>query len=395
MLSMIGFIDMQVSNTPYLTIDFDKFKETAEHFNEIFDFAYNFYAVKANPDINILKYLEKLGYGFDCASIGEINLVKDIVYPSFISFGNTVKKEEDIRESLKYGIKYFMVDSKEELYKINKIVRDLAIYNVGIFVRLETSGNGSDWVLGSKFGTSLENCVNLLELAYNLALVPLGVSFHVGSQQKDINQYKIALEQVHEINRLFKLKTSRLFYHVDVGGGFPGYHNNVILDKNCYSPSNYISTDLKEYAKVIKENSKNLVVLTEPGRSIVSSCGTLTTKILLKTKRNGITWLYLDVGVFNGLIECIDEGIKYIFKTDKSFDIHSENDLEEVCIAGPTCDSLDILYQNTKYKLPKDLKTDDILHILGTGCYTNTYRTMNFNGFEPYKIYYQNYENHC
>jgi len=126
--------------------------------------------------------------------------------------------------------------------------------------------------------------------------------------------------------------------------------------------------------------------MVEPGRYMVGDAGTIVTKIILISKKsvlNQYEWMYLDCGVYNGLMETLDESIKYPIFTEKE----NSAGKKEYIIAGPTCDSLDTLYQNFKYLLPSNLKDGDKLYFLTTGAYTSTYSTIAFNGFPPLKVY--------
>ena len=127
-------------------------------------------------------------------------------------------------------------------------------------------------------------------------------------------------------------------------------------------------------------------IILEPGRSLVADAGILTSEVVLISRKNNTAlsrWVYIDAGKFNGLVETMDECIKYPIITTKDGDKEGE-----VIIAGPTCDSMDVMYETTKYKLPISLKQEDRLYWLSTGAYTSTYASVEFNGFPPIKTYY-------
>jgi ornithine decarboxylase len=165
-----------------------------------------------------------------------------------------------------------------------------------------------------------------------------------------------------------------------MGGGFPAAYT---------TPTN----DLSEYAAEIKRyllddfGDDLPKIILEPGRSLVGNAGILVTEVVLISRKNNTAlnrWVYLDAGKFNGLIETLDESIKYPIITSKDAPGVKE---AEVILAGPTCDSMDILYEDYKYRLPVDLKVGDKLYFLSTGAYTASYASVGFNGFLPIKTY--------
>ena len=123
----------------------------------------------------------------------------------------------------------------------------------------------------------------------------------------------------------------------------------------------------------------------EPGRSLVGDAGILTAEVVniaKKARLDIVDWVYLDVGVFGGLIETLGEAIKYPIYTEKNDPGH------EVILAGPTCDEVDIMYQNFRYSMPDNLLPGDRVYFLSTGAYTTSYSSIEFNGFPPLKTYF-------
>jgi ornithine decarboxylase len=165
-----------------------------------------------------------------------------------------------------------------------------------------------------------------------------------------------------------------------MGGGFPASYTQPTNDLSEYAGEiyRYITDDFGE-------NFPQIVF--EPGRSLVGNSGILISEVVLISRKNNTAlnrWVYLDTGKFNGLIETLDESIKYPVITSKDTSCSKE---AEVILAGPTCDSMDILYENYKYKLPVDLKIGDRVYFLSAGAYTSSYASVNFNGFPPIKTY--------
>jgi len=166
---------------------------------------------------------------------------------------------------------------------------------------------------------------------------------------------------------------------INMGGGFPAHY---------IQPTNELKEYAHEITRYLEEDFGEDIpmIVFEPGRSLVADAGILTSEVVLISRKNNTAldrWVYLDAGKFNGLIETLDEAIKYPIITDK--DGGKEG---SVIIAGPTCDSMDIMYENDKYKLPLELKQGDKLYWLTTGAYTSTYASIKFNGFPPIKTYY-------
>jgi ornithine decarboxylase len=215
-----------------------------------------------------------------------------------------------------------------------------------------------------------------------MSLNPCGLSFHVGSQQRDIGQWDNAIAHC---KYLFELCQKEKIYlsMINLGGGLPCNYLNSTLTLDTYC--NEIKRFLKEdFGYNIPE------IIMEPGRSLVGDSGTIVTEVILITQKNKLDlykWVYVDIGLFGGLIETLGEAIKYPISCQR------KGTLKEVILAGPTCDSMDILYQDFRYKLPASLKPGDTLFISSTGAYTTSYSSVGFNGFPPLKTVYINDNN--
>ena len=166
---------------------------------------------------------------------------------------------------------------------------------------------------------------------------------------------------------------------INMGGGFPAHYRADVPSMQKYA--------LAVMQAVTKHFGNNLPeIIIEPGRSMVGDAGLIQTEVVLISKKDHAEkkrWVYLDIGKFGGLAETMDEAIKYRFRTK----YESNKKQGPVVIAGPTCDSADILYEKTEYRLPLDLKVGDKIEILATGAYTSSYSSVNFNGFAPLKTY--------
>ncbi len=328
-----------------------------------------FYAVKANPAHEVVKRLAAAGSNFDTASLGEIDLcLGHGVAPERISYGNTIKKQSDIAAAYARGIRLFAFDSEEELTKLAQ-----AAPGSKVFCRILVDCAGAEWPLSRKFGCEPDMAADLLARAHQLGLDAYGVSFHVGSQQTDLTQYDTAIAQAADLFKAVDAKGVRLRM-VNVGGGFPSRYRTDVPPISSYGRA--IRDALKRH---FGANTPELIV--EPGRYIVGDAGVIASEVVLVSHKGGADqrrWVYLDVGKFHGLAETMDEAIKYRVLTP-----HDGTETMPVVLAGPTCDSADILYEKTDYRLPKALKAGDRVLILSTGAYTTTYSSVAFNGMPP------------
>ena len=364
--------------TPFLYINLSTIEKEYDELVGLFPFASIYYAIKANPEKQVIDLLSKKGSCFDVASIYEINQLLDQgVNIDKMSYGNTIKKSEDIAYAYSKGIRIYASDSYMDLEKIAKNAPGSKVY-----IRLLSEGVGADWPLSKKFGTTKDIAVDLLVKAKSLGLIPYGVSFHVGSQQRNIQSWDEALTKCKYV--FDKAKESGIELKlINMGGGLPSSYIKATEEMKVYAES------IKEFlTKNFGENIPEIII--EPGRSMVADSGVLVTEVILvshKENEDKFDWVYLDTGKFGGLIETIDESIKYPIFTEDGKNKIGTVAQKEVILAGPTCDSADVLYEKYKYKLPEDLKEGDRLYILTTGAYTNTYSSVYFNGFPPLKVY--------
>jgi ornithine decarboxylase len=365
--------------TPCVIIDLEKIKDNYGKLRYYFDFADVFYAVKASPGKPILEALASMGSNFDCASIPEITSVLDVgVDPSRISFGNTIKKERDIKQAYDLGVRMFAFDSKSELEKLAR-----SAPGSQVFCRILWEGGQAEWPLSKKFGCEREMAVDLLTQARDLGMIPYGVSVHVGSQQKDVEQWYLAIGAISEIFKSLTREDIHLEM-INLGGGFPCVYRDSVPNMQAYFDQ--IEDSMEAHFSVEKQEWPRIIL--EPGRSLVGDAGILFTEVILISQKTyqpyEPSWVYLDVGKFRGLAETMDESIKYRIVTDYEGDA----DTFQAVLAGPSCDSSDTLYQKADYRLPKSLKEGDIVRIMGTGAYTVSYCAVNFNGFSPLQDYY-------
>ncbi|MEI6875491.1 MAG: type III PLP-dependent enzyme, partial [Spirochaetota bacterium] len=202
--------------TPCLIIDLDVIKANYEALRNNLPFAKVFYAVKANPTDEVVSLLASLGSSFDVATRFELDqLLRLGVSPDRMSFGNTIKKERDIAYFFEKGVRLFVTDSISDLDKLSR-----AAPGSKVFFRLLTEGLGADWPLSRKFGSHPDLARQLIKTCVRFGLVPYGISFHPGSQQRDIGQWSTALTQVGQLWHWARDEAHVELRMINMGGGF-------------------------------------------------------------------------------------------------------------------------------------------------------------------------------
>jgi ornithine decarboxylase len=366
------FLAEQRPATPCLVVDLDIVADAYRKLRAAVPAAGIYYAIKANPAPDILKLLVRLGSSFDTASVNEIDMVLAAGGSADrISYGNTIKKKVDIAAAHARGVKLFAFDSAAELDKLAE-----AAPGAKVFCRILTSGVGADWPLSRKFGCEIEMARDLLVDAAARGVLPYGVSFHVGSQQKDPQAWDDAIAQAAWIFQECEARGVKLAM-LNIGGGFPARYRRDMPPMAAYGEAIHESLS-RHFGNNIPE------IIVEPGRQMVGDAGILQTEVVLiarKGRNDPRRWVYLDIGKFGGLAETMDEAIQYPISTPR------KGKLERVILAGPTCDSADVLYEKSDYRMPIDLQVGDKLEIRSAGAYTTTYASLAFNGFEPLKTY--------
>jgi len=327
------------------------------------------YAVKANPSARVLSTLAAEGTFWDVASPGEIDAVLAVdPDPSHLSYGNTVKKAADIAYASTLGVRRFSFDSDAELDKLT-----LFAPGATLLVRIATSGGGAEWALGGKFGCSEADAARLLARAVSRGH-KVGVCFHVGSQQCDVDAWNAPLATTARLRDALRRFGADLDV-VDLGGGFP------CRTADCTpTVADFGTAILSSVGRHLGPHPPAL--MAEPGRFLVADAGVLETEVVLVTERHGARWAHLDVGLFSGLAETMGEALRYRITAHRGGE-DLAGPVEETVLAGPTCDSVDVLYQHHRPLLPSTLRPGDRLRLHGTGAYTTTYSSVGFNGFPP------------
>ena len=353
--------------TPFLVIDTSYVKENYNKLKSSISNTEIFYAVKANSHPSILETLRDIGSSFDVASKGEIVKLMDIgVSTDRMSFGNTIKKEKDIKFAWENGVEYFSIDTEMEVDKIARNAPGAKVYG-----RLAMSSNDAEWPLSGKFGTDADHLINILKYAKSKGLVPYGVSFHVGSQSYNKYKWKEAILTASEVfDKLYKEGINLKM--INLGGGIPVQHTKPI--PSVEEIGDVINNAINEYLGWVN----GLRIIVEPGRSMVGNAGITVSRVILKSIKGTQLWVYLDAGVFHGLMETIEN-----FRYEVIVDGKENGEKITMTLAGPTCDSVDTIYD--EIELPINIDYGDIVYFINTGAYTNEYAI--YNGIEPVKVY--------
>lgn len=357
-------------STPILVMDLEQVAANYDAIHNGYCEGKIYYAVKANPAPGVLKTLLAKGSYFDVASRGEIDLCLAQGIPvEKLSFGNTIKKIQDIAYAYNKGIRLFSVDAAEEIEKVA-----LAAPQADTYVRILIGTCEADWPLSRKFGCAPEEAVGLLNLARARGLKSRGLSFHVGSQTRHPEMWRETLKTVCSIWQDAQAQGIKLDL-LNIGGGFPASYGKDGLDMTTYT--RHVIDLLREYMPELPST-----LMMEPGRGIVANAGVIRAEVVLVSKKHSadlVRWVYIDIGKFSGLAETMDEAIRYPLETP----MDQQATLGPCILAGPSCDSVDVLYEKRPVQLPLDLQAGDEIRILYAGAYTSTYSSIGFNGFPP------------
>ncbi len=372
MNSLMQYIESNSFDRPTLVIDANIVADNYHRLKAGMPNAQVHYAVKSNPHHTILRKLVSIGCRFDAASAGEIAACLQAgARPEHISFGNTVKRWQDIEYAYSIGIDLFAADAEEELEKIASYAPKSRV-----FIRVLVGQTQAEWPLTRKFGCDSDKVIPLMDYARKLDLVPVGISWHIGSQTKHPQMWFDTLDAMSTIWNAAVAHGHDL-YLLNVGGGFPAYYGVEI-------------TPIEQYGAVLAQRIAQQFpgsdyLMVEPGRGLVGNAGCIIAEVLLVSKKSNYDttrWAYLNIGRFSGLAETEGEAIKYQFTV-----LGKENLPTGPCIiAGPTCDSADVLYEKNKMQLPVNLCSGDRIVIKNCGAYTSTYSTIAFNGFPPLEV---------
>ena len=343
--------------TPFLLLDPDVIREKLQRFRAAMPKVYLYYAVKANSHPAVLGLMKQERVGFEVASMAELDALLGLGVPAReIHYNNPIKPRDYLEHAAQAGVRWYIVDGVDELRKIISVQRDAKLC-----LRIETQNVGSDWPLTGKFGAALTETSDIIDGALELQADLAGVAFHVGSQCRNLENWRIGIENAKLVFAMMRKRglEPRL---LNIGGGYPVRHLKPI-------PS--IERIGATVSAAVADLNPHIRVMAEPGRFLVSDCAWLVSRVIGTAMRHGTRWVYLDTGIYHGLMESI-EGLEYEMRTERE-------GVEIPCtVAGPTCDSVDVIARDKM--LPQDLCDGDYVYFPNAGAYTLGYSTQ-FNGF--------------
>lgn len=350
--------------TPSLILDYENINRTYNRFLDSFPGGMIYYAVKANANPHILELVVSRGGGLEIASLAELELALAAgATGDQIICSNPIKNPVFLRRMQAADVFAMVVDSTYEVEKVAEYAPGSRVY-----VRLAVDNSGAVLPLAGKFGVDGETALDLLEMARDFGLDPIGLSFHVGSQCLKSQNWANAIQACGDVWRASEARGFN-FYFLDIGGGYPAGHYHTPSIPTIEEIGAVVTRAVAEFIPV----TENLMLVLEPGRGLVGESGRLLATVVGKAKRGEDTWLYLDAGVFNGLMETY-EGFPPVVRV-----LNDESERPLVCytLAGPSCDSCDVVARGLD--LP-EIHIGERLVFYDAGAYTNEYAAA-FNGF--------------
>ncbi|MDA1352622.1 MAG: type III PLP-dependent enzyme [Proteobacteria bacterium] len=341
---------------PVLAVSEQRLRSNARSFIAAMPRVRPHFAVKANPDAEILRIFKEEGCCFEIASSAELQSMVDLgVNLETVFYSNPIKSPASIRQAAAAGIQWFVVDTPEEVLKIATIKPDAKLY-----LRTEVSNEGSVWPLAGKFGASSSGILATIEAARNTGMQITGVTFHVGSQCTNINNW---VEGIRSAKNIFAQLEDNGWTPelLNLGGGYPVQFTGI--EPGITEIGTTINKELEAIPSSIQ-------VMAEPGRFLVGSAGCLVTQVVGMATRDDKRWLYLDTGTYGGLME-LAGGFPSNIVSQRA----GEPSLWTM--AGPTCDSIDVFGEHS---LPSNMEVEDLVFITNLGAYC-TSCACDFNGF--------------
>lgn len=362
--------------TPLVVVDHAVLRKNYAQFRRHLPRVQAYYAVKANPDPAIVRTFYQIGASFDVASMPEFLIVhenirslpakerQDFIWDKII-YSHPIKTNETL-EALDPYKPLVAYDNEAEIRKIRRYAP-----HAGLVLRIQVPNTGAMVELSSKFGAPSGEAVWLIQQAYDAGLVVEGLSFHVGSQTTNFENYVQAL---HLAAGVFDEARSRGYplRLLDIGGGFPAPYNASVRP-------------FAELARIINAEldrlfPKDVEVLAEPGRFLVATAATAVCKVIGKADRDGKRCYYIDDGIYHTFSGILFDHCPYHVRAFK-------RGPTQICsVFGPTCDALDTI--SLAEELP-DLELDDLLYSENIGAYSTASSTC-FNGFPPAKVVHVN-----
>lgn len=349
--------------TPALVLDYHPIDATYDRFLDAFPGGEIFYAVKANANPDILRLVVQRGGGLEIASLAELELALQAgATGAQIICSNPIKNPAFLHRMAEAQVYAMVVDSTWEVEKVAHHAPGSRVY-----VRLAVDNTGSVLPLAGKFGVDSALALDLCDLSRERGLHPIGLSFHVGSQCLNPANWVNAIAACGDVWREAEGRGHH-FHFLDIGGGFPAGHHHTPSIPTIEAIGALTMQAVREHIPA----NRDLLFILEPGRGLVGEAGTLLVSVVGKALRGAETWLYLDAGVFNGLMETF-EGFPPVVRPLS----HTDRPLKAYTLAGPSCDSCDVVGRGV---LLPEVEIGDRLVFIDTGAYTNEYAAA-FNGF--------------
>ena len=324
-----------------------------------------YYAIKSLPHVAVIQTLDRLGSGFDIATSGEIDLLQQQrVQPRHTIHTHPVKRDQDIRDALRFGCTTFVVDN---VYELEKFI-DFR-HRVELLIRVSFPNPNASVDLSRKFGCKPDEVEILLQKAAMMKLHVKGLSFHAGSQCSDSLNHVYAIDQCHKIIEQCYSRTKKLLSILDIGGGFPVEYVNSVID---------INTFCRPVRNALAKLPEHVQIIAEPGRFLSAPAMTSISSIMGKARRQGGVWYYLDDGVYGSYSGQVYDHAQYPITVFSDF----AEQKELAVLAGPTCDSIDVIAEDLQLPV---LNIGDLVMARQMGAYTSASAT-DFNLFRRAKI---------
>lgn len=364
----------EIHGTPLFIIDHDELRANYALFKQHLPRVQAYYAVKANPDPTIVKTLFEAGASFDVASLPEFNVVYEIVKNmpeqerqewiwDKLIYANPIKANETLIELDRYK-PLVTFDNREEIAKIKQYAP-----HSGLALRIRVPNTGAMVELSSKFGAGPGEAVDLILEADKQGLTVEGLSFHVGSQTTNFENFVQAINLASHIFREAQGRGYGKMNLLDIGGGFPAPYDESV------KPFSELARKIN--AELERLFPPEIEILAEPGRFMVATAGTAVSKVIGKAIRDGKLCYYVDDGVYHTFSGVIFDHCHYHLEAFKKGPT-------QICtVFGPTCDALDVI--SMAEELPYNLERGDLLFSRNIGAYSGASATS-FNGFPPAKV---------